>query len=488
MLSSIVGLAAGACGNGAGVPDAMTRTIDASATAVDATETPDEPDAAPGDPTATMRIAEENRREGTTAWELGKPAMSGQVEGYANPLSVASGGKVELAISANPAGPVTWRIFRMGWYGGKGGREVHAGGTISAETQAAPSFDPVTGLVRAGWPKTLDVDTGGWLTGVYLVKLENASGFGSYVPFIVRDDRRDAEIALQLPTATWQAYNRWGGESLYASSHGMSGGKARKVSYDRPIHPELGFGSGLFHAQERPAVAWLEANGYDVEYLTSADVGGERNRLGSGHRIYVTVGHDEYNSLISIERIAAAADAGVNVAFLTGNTLYWQIRWEDGGRTQVCYKDKVSEDPLVGVDDRHVATSFRAEPVNRPENGFIGIMSEGRTVPDNVDWVVAKADHWLYEGTGLKNGDRIRGIVGFEWDTFFDNGAAPPGLVILADGPVNSFAARHNATIYTRGSAFVFAAGTIDFTRKLDDAHVDRMMRNLLEKAGARPY
>jgi hypothetical protein len=466
--------AVAACGGGAGSEDEDSGLVEQP----DAGETM-------GPPVSRTRIAEENQLEGSAAWMIGMPATSGQIEGYTSAISVASGERVEVKVSVNPAGAYGYRVFRMGHYGGKGAREVATGGPLEGRPQAGPSFDAATGLVRVSWPTSFELDTQGWLTGVYLVKLERADGWQSYVPFIVRDDKHDAEVVLQLPTATWQAYNRWGGESLYYSSHGMTGGKARKVSYDRPIHSELGWGSGLFLSQERPGVAWMESNGYDIEYLASSDVGGEKSRLGGTHKLYLTIGHDEYNSLEAIERLGKAAEAGTNLAFLTGNTLYWQVRWEDGGRTEVCYKDQVPEDPMVGVDDAHVATAFRSPPVNRPEIALVGVMSEGRAVRDNVPWIVADGGHWLYEGTGLATGDKIAGLVGFEWDTLYDVPQVPQGIKVLADSPVNDFRERHNATIYQRGEGFVFAAGTIDFARRLDDDRVARMLRNVLAKAGA---
>ena len=309
-----------------------------------------------------------------------------------------------------------------------------------APTQASPSFDPTTGLVRAGWPATFSFSTKNsdgspWLTGVYVVLLTKSDGLQTYAIFILRDDTRNAEVALHLPTATWHAYNQFGGESLYASTHGLSGGHARKVSLDRPI--TLGFGSGKFLFEEHEGVIWLEDMGYDVEYFASSDVGGAVNRLG-GHRIYVTLAHDEYGTMATLDRLQAALDGGTSLAFFTGNTLAWQIRYEDNDRTIVGYKELAAQDPVQG---RLTTTHFRDPLVNRPENGLIGVLSDGSDNVSNVtgqpgDWVVTNANHWVYAGTGLTNGGTIPGIIYYEWDGLVNNGVTPAGITVLASSVV----------------------------------------------------
>ena len=168
-------------------------------------------------------------------------------------------------------------------------------------------------------------------------------GWQSYAVFILRDDTRDAEVAVQLPTATWHAYNSFGGESCYVSQHGLSGGHARKVSLARPTNE--GYGSATFLYIEHEGVRWLEDEGYDVEYFSSTDIGGTINRLGN-HRLYISLSHDEYTSMAGFDRLEAALTAETSLAFLTGNTIPWQVRYEDNDQTMVCYKDLFEEDPM----------------------------------------------------------------------------------------------------------------------------------------------
>lgn len=455
-----------------------------------------QPGAAGASPDAVRRIARENSLAGTTAWRLNNPAFGGEIAADADEESYSAGAVVAIAVSADPPGQFTWQVFRMGGYQGSGGRLYAEGGPLDAATQTNPSFDGTTGLVTERWTPTFSVatrdgDGSPWLTGVYLVLLTKDDGLQCYVVFILRDDTRDAEVAVQLPTATYHAYNDWGGESLYTSDHGMSGGKARKVSLDRPINAWIGFGSGFFLNQEQPAVRWLEDQGYDVEYVSSRDTGGPGGRVGR-HRIYIDVGHDEYATMAAFDRLAAAFAAGTSLAFLTGNTMYWQVRYENEDRVIVCYKDRPEEDPLFLTNPRLVTTRFRNPPVNRPENELLGVMSDGSHIDAPVDWVVTAADHWVYAGTGLGDGARLAGLVGPEWDGVVDNGRAPHGIQVLASTEVpNDFVpgSRHEAVIYERGPAFVFAAGTMYFARGLDtEPAAERILTNLLTRAGATAY
>ena len=450
---------------------------------------------------AAKAIARENALPGNPDWDIGKQATSGQLAAYADRESYAAGSDVRISVSANPSGQFSWKIFRMGGYGGKGGRLYAEGGPMPAPHQADPTFEPTTGLVVAGWPTTFTVTTRhadgkAWLTGVYLVLLTKvADGWQTYAIFIVRDDSRDAEVALHLPTATWHAYNDFGGESLYVSSHGL--GHARKVSLDRPI--TLGFGSGKFLYEEAKAVRWLEDRGYDVEYLSSVDIGGSAGRIGN-HKLYVTVGHDEYATMATMDRLEGALAAGTSLAFLTGNTLAWQVRYEANDRVMVGYKEFAKdEDPMRNsITPRLTSALFRDPIVNRPENQIIGVISDGsNNQPPGAPWIVTKADHWVYANTGLSNGSSIPNLVFYEWDSYVINEFTPSGVTVLASSVVPNNViqgSRHEATIYERGRAFVFAAGTIYFNQHLQTepagpvGPVDQMFLNLLTRADATAY
>jgi hypothetical protein len=155
---------------------------------------------------------------------------------------------------------------------------------------------------------------------------------------------------------------------------------------------------------------------------------------------------------------------------------------------------------------------WREPPVNEPEAPLVGQMY-GHIVERPADWVVHAADHWLYTGTGLRDGDRLVNLVGQEYDTYFAE-YAQSGTTILAQGPVNAVIkgspgpgelpspAVHTATMYTAASgATVFAAGTFQWAWAIDefgdrsyrgyatpyDERVVRMTRNLFDRLGDGP-
>jgi hypothetical protein len=447
-------------------------------------------------PIGSNAIAQENALPGSLEWRIQNAATNGQLAAYADQDSAAAGSDVRIAVSANPPAPFRWKVFRMGGYRGMGARMYAEGGPIAAPRQPDPSFDPTTGLVVAGWPATFTIATRHgngkpWLTGVYVLLLTKEDGWQTHAIFILRDDTRDAEVAVQLPTATWHAYNEFGGESLYVTSHGLSGGHARKVSLDRPIL-NLGFGSGKFLYEEHEGVRWLEDHGYDVEYLSSYDIGGAVNRIGN-HHLYISLAHEEYTTMAAMDRLEAALSTGVSLAFLTGNTMPWQIRYEENGRVIVGYKELAAEDPMRSINPRLTTTLFRDPIVNRPENQITGVMSDGSSNQQPADWVVTtNSDHWVYANTGLSNGSRIPNLVFYEWDSLVNNGATPSGLIVLASSVVPNNVrpgSRHEATIYERGSAFVFAAGTVYFNQHMrTQPAVGQMVSNLLARAGATAY
>ncbi len=158
------------------------------------------------------------------------------------------------------------------------------------------------------------------------------TGGASHIVFIVRDDASSSDILFQTADTTWQAYNTWGGNSLYTGSGpGPAAGRraAYKVSYNRPFNTrEVDGGQDWLFNAEYPMVRWLEANGYDVSYFTGVD----SDRLGSliqNHKVFLSVGHDEYWSGQQRANVEAARDAGVHLAFFSGNEVFWKTRWEN---------------------------------------------------------------------------------------------------------------------------------------------------------------
>ena len=447
---------------------------------------------------ASNPVAAENALPGTSSWIIGQSGGPGDVEGYASDASVNHGDALDLHVRTNGAHAVNWELYRVGYYGGLGGRLIASGGPFAAGPQDTPAPDPRTGLVECTWPVSLTLQTqAAWTSGVYLLKLIRDDGPQSYVVFILRADERKGTAILQASVTTWQAYNDWGGESLYTDSIGLSGGHAKEASFNRPYGN--GNGAGEYFFYENFLVQWAESRGYDLSYLTNVDLDRDAWLL-SGQSLFISSGHDEYWSRRERVAVEQAIASGVNVAMLTADESFWQIRLEpsraDGrpGRTEVCYKEQApAEDPQAGTN--LITVRWREAPVSQPEQSFIGTMSDSWEFAD-LPWIVSGSDSWVYAGTGLRDGDVIPLLVGYESDKVFDGAPVPAGEQILSRSPTIDFdvpsVSQHNATLYTAPSgASVFAAAVLQWSWGLSntiaDLRVQRMTDNLFQHAGLLP-
>ncbi len=438
---------------------------------------------------AQNAIQIENAKPGTPGWDdFASVAQQDAINGFGSKISVNHGDSLDLFVTTT-APTFTINVYRTGYYGGVGARLVQSLGSFTGVHQAIPPPDPVTGMVSCtGWTKTTTLNIpSDWVSGAYLAKLTASNGRASYIFFVVRNDGGHEPIDFQTSVTTYQAYNDWGGVSLYTNVTNNSiyrFAAATKVSFDRPFNPEDSNGAGQFLYFEYPMIRWMESQGFDVTYTTNIDTHTNVNPL-TNHKAWLSVGHDEYWTKGMRDNVENAIAQGVNEAFFSANTAYWQIRLEPNSlgaanRVQVGYKESATfdaapgPDPQWNVNNSVVTTRWRQAPVNRPENGLIGVMYEDQ-VQQNYSYVVQNASNWIYAGTGFVNGTRISGIVGYEYDKVWNNGASPPGLTILSSSPVvgcceGSGASTANSTLYTAPSgAQVFGAGTIQWSWGLDN-------------------
>ena len=468
-------------------------------------------------PQAGERIPSENARPGSSDWQLTytriDPATKYRcpwIEGYVSHASILAGEELTLFVSANPQAKFKVDFYRLGYYGGAGGRHLLALGPFDGVIQP----DPPVGEERireCKWTATTTLKIpADWPSGVYLGKLSLLDGtrYQSYVTFIVRDER-PADIVFQCSDNTWQAYNRWPDNySLYddgTKPWNLIPGVM--VSYDRPygkycqvVDAPLSVGSGEFLLWEFPLAFWLEQHGYDVTYVSNTDVHKSADCLTRG-KLMLSVGHDEYWSLEQFEHVKAAVDAGVNVGFLSGNTCCFVAPLTPGSDGK---PDRVltRAGRYGGVSEAEKGT-MGPFPIEGPnENTLIG----ARTIsPFNGsgDWIVTRPDHWLFAGTGMKAGDAIPGLVGWE---FHGDPARIPGLEVIAEGETingGNRRAHWTATVYPGPkNNWVFNASTIFWSQGLSsppghvppfahfgrphgpDARVQRITENFLAKCG----
>ncbi|HLH71892.1 MAG TPA: N,N-dimethylformamidase beta subunit family domain-containing protein, partial [Chloroflexota bacterium] len=398
------------------------------------------------------------------------------IRGYFDQQSVNAGQSIRLFVStAQPSFNVD--LYRMGWYGGAGARLIASYTGLPGQNQPVPTPDPSTGLIAANWQPSLTITTGTtWLSGVYLAKLTASSGDAGYALFVVRNDGAQADILYEVPFATYQAYNNWGGKSLYDFSSTNSI-PAVKVSFDRPYAAWAGAGS--FFDGDYNMILWLEQQGYNVTYVTSIDIQTNPAIL-NGRKVFLSPWHDEYWSKGMRDNLTAAFNRGMNLLFLGANAIYWQIRWENSAsgaanRVIVCYKDATT-DPLAKTQPALTTVAWRDPPVNQPESALLGEQFNGYfNYGTSYPWVVQNANHWLYSATGLQNNQTIPGLVGYEYDN--TAGGTVAGATQLSLSPVTNLANvdtgepdTASATIYRASSgAWVFDAGTIYWSWKLDD-------------------
>lgn len=450
-----------------GERDPLDEAAIAAATSANVGAAAAEPTTAAQGPTW---VALENARPGTSDWNLTDVATGHEIEGFADAASVDSGGDVGLHVSTTAPSFVV-EAYRMGWYGGTGGRKVWASAPVPGSKGNAATVDPVTHMVEAPWPVSLSVATAGWPTGFYLLKLVASTGKQHYVPLIVRDDASTSALLVQDSVTTWQAYNQWGGYSLYygATRRGPTfEARARVVSFDRPY--DLGDGGGDL-GNEFPLIERVERLGLDVSYWTDVDLHA-RPELARRHRALISLGHDEYWSTAMRDGATAARDAGVNLAFLGANAVYRHIRLEPSplgdNRREVDYKSR-AEDPMRTSNPGEVTVDWREPPVNKPEAALIGQQYECN--PVHANGVVVDAGSWLLEGTGLHDGDQLEGLVGTEYDRVQAVAGAPPNVELLFHSPLTCGGKRTFAdvTYYSAASgAGVFATGSNWWVSKLN--------------------
>jgi hypothetical protein len=503
-LVSSISLAIGWRLSGNGIQIAMTGSAHAASIGM-ATQAPDP--FAPCVPAAANAIACENSKPGNpeSEWDINE-AGDANIQGFATNISVNRGETVRFKINTN-SNNYRLDIYRLGYYGGLGARLITTVQPSASLPQSQPSCltQASTGLIDCGnWAESANWAVPSNATsGIYIAKLvrEDGSAGVSHIVFIVRDDNGASDLLFQTSDTTWQAYNSFGGNSLY---QGSPDGRAYKVSYNRPFNTRAGVTSQdwLFDG-EYPMVRWLEANGYNVSYFTGIDT----DRRGAElleHDVFLSVGHDEYWSGTQRANVEAARNAGVHLAFFSGNTMFWKTRWEnsiDGSGTQfrtlVCYKETHANakiDPLPNVWTGTWRDPRFSPPADggRPENALIGtIFTVNDPAFDEIEVPEALGKFRFWRNTTVATqppGQTATvgpGTVGYEWDEDLNNGSRPSGLIRLSTNTVNvssylqdhgsTYApgtATHNLTLYRHGSgALVFSAATIRWSWGLDNNH-----------------
>lgn len=410
---------------------------------------------------------------GSERWRVRKPA-AGRIAGYSTAASGPAGTRVGLKVSTSAA---RYRViaYRLGAYNGGTGRQVWGSDVLPGREQAAPVMRPAsTRTVVAPWERDLTVDTRGWQPGFYVFKLRTNRGHEVLIPYVVSSESAAGTVALVAPITTWQAYNEWGGYSLY---DGPAGQRSWAVSFDRPYNGATG--ANDYRTAAVPIIVRAEELGIPLSYFTNVDLHTTPGLL-DGASGYVSMGHDEYWTTTMRSAVTEARDSGTNLAFLGANTMYWRVRLEDSetgpARVVVGYRSDAGLDPRRDDRPLEATARFRDAPMPNPEQQVTGMMYE--CFPVDTDYVVASPQWWGFRGAGVARGDRIPGLVGPEADRVYPTGSLPRPLQILSHSPYScgGVTTVAESVYYTAPSgAGVFNAGTL----RWGCAMVDRCERPL---------
>jgi hypothetical protein len=470
-------------------------------------------------------VAAENRAIGTTAWRLPGPpdeiggAAHGPVTGYVGSQGIAPGERQAVYVNAHGAHTVTLQVFRMGWYGGRGGRLVLQSAPLRPVRQPPCSHRDATGLTECRWHPTLTFPIPPALpSGVYIVKLNESTGAQSDCLFVVRPARAP-RLLVEIPTATYEAYNAWGGDSIYPGASKRVGATGTtqgvEVSYDRPYDSQTG--AGQFFIREVAIVRFLERYGYPAGYTTIESLDREPAQV-RGVRALMDVGHSEYWSVRDALAFAQARGDGTSLIFLSSDTMVWRVRFAAATAASsqqgtpdhriVSYKEYAARDPNQ-AEASGLFPSGGAPLVGSAYDGCITprLHQQGPPVYHYYAWTPAPGLHpsWLFSGTGITASTRIGGIVGYELDQ--RTPASAPGTMLVGSGAAGSCTggsepspARGSvaeSTIYGAHSrGLVFASGTLGWLYGLSpvpqasadaprapDRRVVAMTRKLLSRA-----
>lgn len=420
------------------------------------------------------------------------------IEGYTTRTSYVVGQSIEFHVST------TAPTFQI---------EIYREGLTSQLIATSPSLPganppiPPSGWLGAGWPVSyVWAVPPEWVTGSYYARFTTPSGSSRRHPFTIRHPAPGSRsrIAFCLDYNTRNAYNNWGGRSLYVGSP-----IATKVSFQRPYLVEDGLGKGSFLPLQ--CFGRIEAEGFPLEYLTEWDVEAIPGLL-NNYDVLIFSAHLEYNSRPFLDALWAFHARGGHMAFFSANDLWWQVRFEDDGTSMVGYKTiAIPNDPLYGINNDLVTTHWNEMLLNRPNEALQGITFQANSGAfyKGGNLVVQNASHWIFEGTGLQNGQTVGQLLA-SGETDCIGRATPPVVDVLLGARLSQPATTQTppqpfdvvATVYYEDSPAygfpngrggqVFSTGTQTFCtsfRDSDSSHdaTRRMLRNLLNHMLASP-
>ncbi|MDP4173953.1 MAG: T9SS type A sorting domain-containing protein [Bacteroidota bacterium] len=446
----------------------------------------------------------------TISFAFALPAYSQPGNGYINPLSYTKGDTVNFHISTS-SNSFSIQIYRIGAYEALVGKYDN----IKGGQRSVPDSVWEKGC---DWPVSFSlVIPESWQSGVYVARFPNLNADAlSNVVFLVKEKKlgSHSKLLIVMPYFNWIAYNNWGGKNVY-DENSTDGKRAYRLSLNRPF---TGNGYSEFRAYPQKMIVWLEKNGYEYEVASEMDIHKNEDFL-NNYNVMVSVGHDEYYTRLQRLRMLNFINRGGKLLSLSGNTCWWQIRIEDSFNSLVCYKNR-SLDPLNGKIDSLVTVNWYDQPLNYPENNFLGASFRNGGYVNDInhkdftyfqgfgDFAVFNSQNWVYKGTSLNDGDEFgrpqndsaNAIVGYEVDGTLHSWKNGLPEVTGYDGtPLNYRILGHSPAIgqggifqdkfasmgifYTKSGGAVFNSASIYWARGLDwDSSTQKITANILNK------
>lgn len=336
---------------------------------------------------ATGWVHRENLKKGDATWDRGIPLRFSadfsrrknvpRIEGYLNTTSASCGDSISLKTAGSKKFKV--EMYRMGYYKNSGARLV---GTLDS-------------------PKSIQIDSK-MPPGQYLVKLTSENRQASFIPLVVKGSA-PSDLTFVSSVMTWQAYNQWGGSSLYKGADGSRESKADVVSFERPYD---GDGSGQFRYMEQPLILLAEKLGLDINYVTDVDVDQNINVFQNSPTI-VLGSHSEFWTQTMRQRYDDAVAHGKNLIVFGGNTAYALTSLVGKQlKSRTPYRDLKNPESLL-LGSQYFALGIRKDLIS-----------------NNV---------WPFSVLGKDA--QIKGIYGYEADTAM--GTVGPGVQVLARAAIS---------------------------------------------------
>jgi hypothetical protein len=393
----------------------------------------------------TSWVIAENKLPGTTGWQISHQSKTGSIAGFSNVPYAAVGDRVVLYVDTT-ARRFHVMAYRMGYYGGTGGRLMWRSPEVPGRVQPACPVSKGINMVSCdNWKPSLSFKVPpSFLPGDYLLRLDGSGNEQSYVLLVIWSASSHSAYVIKNDLYTEEAWNTYGGYDFYqglgtcAESYPPCN-RARVVSLDRPMD---GNGANDFLANEYPLVRYAEEHGLDVTYADDLTLEQHPSWL-LQHRALLSLGHDECWSLGERRAAQAAMSHGVNMIFFGASAVLRHVRLQSSrlgpDREIVDYRDS-SEDPLNGKGNPLLVTgnAWFSPPTDWPESGFVGEMYAGFLEPGTppAAFVVHDANAWIFKGTGLHNGSKLPGVIEADFDHVAPTWPMPSNLEVLGHSPI----------------------------------------------------